>query len=125
MAPDRPGRAADEPDEVDWEPPVSVTEALDEVLRTLRAPSTRQLSGVFQRWADAVGPTVAAHTTPVSLERGRLVVEVDEPGWATQLRYLEQDLLRRIAAVAGPGTVTAIDLRVARGPRGRRRGERA
>ena len=120
----RPGRAADEPDDVDWEPPVSVTEALDDVLRTMRAPSTRQLGGVFQRWADAVGPTVAAHTTPVSLERGRLVVEVDEPGWATQLRYLEQDLLRRIATVAGAGTVTAIELRVARGPRGRRRGER-
>jgi predicted nucleic acid-binding Zn ribbon protein len=68
---------------------------------------------VFARWEDAVGPQVAAHARPVKLAEGRLLVEVDEPGWATQLRFLEVDLLARIAACAGPG-VDAIDLRVKR-----------
>ena len=49
---------------------------------------------------------------PCSLDDGRLVVEVDEPGWATQLRYLEADLLERLAAVAGAGAVRSIEVRV-------------
>jgi len=44
--------------------------------------------------------------------RCRLVVDVDQPGWATQLRYLETDLLARLAAVAGPGAVRSIEVRV-------------
>jgi predicted nucleic acid-binding Zn ribbon protein len=113
-------------DEPVGEPPTELREALDEVLRSLRAPTTRQLGGVFQRWAEAVGPTIAAHATPVSLEQGRLVVEVDEPGWATQLRYLERDVLERLARVAGAGVVRTIELRVRRSstaPGRRRRGE--
>jgi hypothetical protein len=50
----------------------------------------------------------------VLLDDGRLVVEVDEPGWATQLRYLESELLARLAAVAGAGAVRSIDVRVRR-----------
>ena len=92
--------------------------ALDEVLQSLQpsgAPtaSARTVGGVFARWEDAVGPQIAANARPVRLAEGTLVVEVDEPGWATQLRYLETELLGRIASVAGPG-VTKIDLRVRR-----------
>jgi predicted nucleic acid-binding Zn ribbon protein len=95
--------------------------ALDEVLAALAPPtarrrtdsSARTIGGVFARWEDAVGPTVAAHARPVKLAEGRLLVDVDEPGWASQLRYLEADLLARIREVAGPG-VDAIDWRVRR-----------
>jgi predicted nucleic acid-binding Zn ribbon protein len=114
--PGRRGAAGDGDDDLDGLTPL--TAALDDVLRSMRAPSTRQIGGVFQRWSEAVGETVATHATPVSLEQGRLVVEVDEPGWATQLRYLEPELLRKLAAVAGEGTVTSIELRVARGAKG-------
>jgi len=40
-------------------------------------------------------------------------VEVDEPGWATQLRYLEREILERLAAVGGSG-VERIEVRVRR-----------
>jgi hypothetical protein len=46
------------------------------------------------------------------LEDGRLVVAVDQPGWATQMRYLHDDVLGRINAVLGEGTVRQIDVRV-------------
>lgn len=98
--------------------PQPITAALDEVLAALQpagAPATpaKTVGGVFARWEDAVGQGIADHARPVRLSDGVLVVEVDEPGWATQLRYLETDLLARIAAVAGPG-VTSIELRVRR-----------
>ena len=59
-------------------------------------------AAVFARWEELVGtarrgprPARCCSTT------ARLVVAVDEPGWATQLRFLEADLLERLAAVAG------------------------
>ena len=92
--------------------------ALDEVLQALQPPGApvtpaKTVGGVFSRWEDAVGEQIAANAHPVRLTDGTLVVEVDEPGWATQLRYLEAELLERIASVAGPG-VTAIELKVRR-----------
>jgi predicted nucleic acid-binding Zn ribbon protein len=70
------------------------------------------LAGVFDRWAEAVGPAIAAHTNPVSLADGCLVVEVDHPTWATQLRFLEADVLARLRDVAGVDDVQRIELRV-------------
>jgi predicted nucleic acid-binding Zn ribbon protein len=69
---------------------------------------------VFGGWADAVGPQVAAHARPVSLAEGTLVVAVDEPAWATQIRFLTGDILRRLAELAGSEAVVAIEIRVRR-----------
>lgn len=98
--------------------PVPLAAALDDVLASLQPPGTaptpaRVVGGVFARWEDAVGPQVAAHARPIRLSEGTLVVEVDEPGWATQLRYLERDVLTRLAEVGGAG-VERIEVRVKR-----------
>jgi hypothetical protein len=39
-------------------------------------------------------------------------VAVDDPSWATQLRWLEADLVARISAELGPGVVTGLQLLV-------------
>ena len=59
------------------------------------------MGGVFGRWEEAVGVAVAAHVQPVRLDGTRLVVEVDDPAWATQLRFLEATMKSRLAEVAG------------------------
>jgi predicted nucleic acid-binding Zn ribbon protein len=87
-------------------------ESLDAVVRALHGPSARTVEGVFARWEEAVGAEVAAHAQPVALRDGCLVVSVDHPTWATQLRFLEADLLDRLGAVTRPGEITAIELRV-------------
>src|SRR5215470_3827679 len=92
----------------------AVTDSLEVVVRGLRGVGAKATAGVFGRWEDVVGAHVAAHVRPVVLDDGRLVVDVDEPGWATQLRYLEAELLERLAAVAGPGAVRTIEVRVRR-----------
>jgi predicted nucleic acid-binding Zn ribbon protein len=91
-----------------------LSDSLDTVVRGLHGPGAKATAGVFGRWDEVVGVHVAAHARPVLLDAGRLVVEVDEPGWATQLRYLEADLIERLAAIAGAGAVRTIDLRVRR-----------
>jgi predicted nucleic acid-binding Zn ribbon protein len=92
--------------------PVSLEESLDVVVRSLRGTGAKATAGVFGQWEEAVGPAVAAHARPALLDDGRLVIEVDQPGWATQLRYLEAELLQRFAAIAGPGAVRSIEVRV-------------
>jgi predicted nucleic acid-binding Zn ribbon protein len=94
--------------------PVPLSESLDAVVRSLRGPSAKAVAGVFAGWDEAVGPQVAAHARPVSLDDGRLVVEVDEPGWATQLRFLETTLRERLAGVSGGYEVRSIEVRVRR-----------
>jgi Dna[CI] antecedent, DciA len=109
--------------------PMAITDSLTSVVRGLRpdpaggssaakGPSARQLGGVFGRWEEAVGTAVAAHVRPLRLDGEVLVVEVDDPGWATQLRLLETTMRDRLAEVVGL-TVARIDVRVA-GARRRR-----
>ena len=105
--------------------PIRLGDSLHDVVRELRpeqpgktapmAPAAA-IGGVFGRWEAAVGPAVAAHVQPVKLDGTTLVVQVDDPAWATQLRFLEADLRTRLADVAG-ATVERIEVRVA----GRRR----
>ena len=94
--------------------PKRLRESLDRYAKRLGAPRASALGAVFSRWEEVVGASVAAHARPVSLVDGALVVAVDEPGWATQLRFLTADILRRLEEVAGPGVATRLEVRVER-----------
>ncbi len=106
--------------------PVPISESLNAVIRSLRndSPSSAspsdaagkmasQMGGVFGRWTEAVGDAVAAHVTPLKLDGSTLIVEVDDPAWATQLRFLETALKQRLLEVAG-AKIDTIEARVRR-----------
>jgi predicted nucleic acid-binding Zn ribbon protein len=63
---------------------------------------------VTGRWAEVVGPAVAAHTSVEGFEDGVLRVRCDSTAWATQLRMLVPELLARLAAEAGSGLVREV-----------------
>jgi predicted nucleic acid-binding Zn ribbon protein len=105
--------------------PVRFGDSLQHVVKSLRVdeparPGTPAgatasvLGGVFGRWEEAVGTAVAAHVQPVRLTGTTLLVEVDDPAWATQLKFLENTLRARLAEVAG-ATVEVVEVRVSRG----------
>ena len=90
-------------------------DGVDAVVRSLRGgASVAAAAGVFAGWDEVVGPTVAAHARPVTLDGDRLVVEVDDPAWATQLRYLESGVLERLREAAGGAAIRRVDVRVKR-----------
>jgi predicted nucleic acid-binding Zn ribbon protein len=93
--------------------PVSISNSLDGVVRSLRGPSRSAVGGLFGRWDEAVGTQVAAHVKPVKLDEGVLVVEVDDPAWATQVKFLAPTITQRLAEVAGV-RVERIEVRVDR-----------
>jgi predicted nucleic acid-binding Zn ribbon protein len=71
---------------------------------------------VFGGWPDIVGPQLAAHTRPETFEEGELTVSADSPAWATQVRLLAPQILRRLAEELGHGTVRHIKVRGPAGP---------
>lgn len=101
--------AAPGPDERDPRP---VRESLRAVAARLGLPDPGVLGQVFTHWEELVGPDVAAHAAPRSLRDGRLTVAVDHPAWATSLRLLTGDLLRRAEMVLGPGTLKEVSVAV-------------
>ncbi|MGE0877419.1 MAG: DciA family protein [Acidimicrobiia bacterium] len=102
-------RSSDDDDDL-----VPFSRALDSVMRSLSGVSARAARSVFEEWDDAVGEAIARHARPVSLDDGVLVVAVDEPGWATQLRFLQTTIVERLSAVSGSGVVRSIEVRVRR-----------
>jgi predicted nucleic acid-binding Zn ribbon protein len=56
---------------------------------------------VFTRWEEIVGPSLARHTRPLRLESAVLVVAVDQPPWATQVRALAPGILDRLRERTG------------------------
>ncbi|WP_431710726.1 DUF721 domain-containing protein [Glutamicibacter uratoxydans] len=66
------------------------------------------VGSVLGRWSQIVGEEIAAHCKPESFEDTVVVVRCDSTSWATQLRLLSHELLKRFDAELGPGIVTVI-----------------
>lgn len=96
------------------EVPRSLGESLDRIASHLGAPAPNVLTTVFARWQELVGDSVADHAWPVSLSNGVLVIGVDQPGWATQLRYLAPELVRKLGSALAEGAVERVEVKVQR-----------
>lgn len=75
-----------------------------------------RVHGVFSRWGAIVGREVAEHVTPESYADGRLVVRTDSTAWATQMKLLAAEVVRRLNEVLGDETVRVIDVVGPQGP---------
>jgi predicted nucleic acid-binding Zn ribbon protein len=98
--------------QVGSDPPVPLERPLARVLRHLGVPSVDTLGSLEETWAEVVGPAMAEHAHPVTLQHGRLVVRVDDPAWASQLRWMEQQVLGRLRAHRGDASVEGLDIRI-------------
>jgi hypothetical protein len=92
--------------------PVSLSDTLAAVGAELGIPAGNVHGVLDDRWVDVVGDDVAAHARLVSVRDGVLTVAVDDPIWATQLRYLETAVVERATALVGQGAVTSVRVRV-------------
>lgn len=104
-APPRPGRRERRED------PQPLTAALDGLISDQGWALAAATGSVFGRWAEIVGADLAAHTTPDSLTDGELTVTADSTAWATQLRLLAGQLVRRLNVELGDGAVRRVKVR--------------
>ena len=94
--------------------PRPLAAGLDHVLAGLGAPSVDATTSVLEAWPDAVGADLAGHCAARSIERGCLVVVVDDPAFAERLAWSERQVVGRLAALVGAGVVDRLDVRVRR-----------
>jgi predicted nucleic acid-binding Zn ribbon protein len=85
-----------------------VGDALGVIAGRLGLGNPTATGAALTAWPEVVGPAIAAHTTAKGVRDQTLTVEVDGPEWTTQLRFLEADVVARLAAVVGPGVVARI-----------------
>ncbi|MGH2719508.1 MAG: DciA family protein [Actinomycetota bacterium] len=85
-------------------------------LRVMLVEGARQLglehpvetAKVFGSWRELVGDQVAARCDPVGLSRGVLRVRAATATWASELRYLAPELIRRVNAGVGLAVVREV-----------------
>ncbi|HWV57006.1 MAG TPA: DUF721 domain-containing protein [Longimicrobiales bacterium] len=53
-------------------------------------------AGAVPAWPDAVGPAIAAVTTPLRVDQGVLIVAVRSSPWLMELKLMEREILARI-----------------------------
>lgn len=84
--------------------PVSVGQAMGDLIRELGIGKTLTEYGVITRWSEVVGERIAAVTQPERIEKGILFVAVSSAAWRAELTLRRQEIIDRINAAAG-GTV--------------------
>jgi predicted nucleic acid-binding Zn ribbon protein len=92
--------------------PVSIADALARVQAELGLPQTDVLRTLSEEWSSVVGADLAAHARLVAVRDETVSIAVDSPLWATQLRYLEADIVERANVLVGATVVQAIQVRV-------------
>ena len=85
--------------------PRKIGDGLDRIV-----PGGKVFRTLLERWPELVGDNLASHIRPSAIEAKTLVIAVEDPAWASQLKWLETDLLERLAEALGEGVVD--DLRV-------------
>lgn len=99
-----------------WEPlpgkgkPELLAHSLEDVLSRLSGPTAASTVGVFSNWTEIVGDRVGSHSTPLRLNGDTLVVGVADPAWASELSWMESELLARIHDKTGSVDLTKMQI---------------
>jgi predicted nucleic acid-binding Zn ribbon protein len=83
----------------------SIKTTLENVLKDYNIKGDIEAHKIFYLWDDIVGEKTARHTKPARIGNNILFVEVDDPIWLTQLRYMKIDILEKIEKKVNKGVL--------------------
>ncbi len=72
--------------------PATLQAGLAEALGATHLEALAGTARLKRAWPDMVGPMLAAHTHPVAIEGDTLLIAVDHPAMAQQIRFLNQEI---------------------------------
>ena len=90
--------------------PRPLRRSLEALLDDLGSAPVQATTSLVDRWPELVGPERAAHTQPVGVRRGVLVVEADDPAYGQALQWSERTVLAQLAEILGEGVVTRLEV---------------
>ena len=88
--------------------------AIPAVLKNLEPNADADKAIVFAAWRRCAGSALAARTTPLKFGGNRLVVAVEDETWRRHLEILSPQMLVKLNAALGQGTVKFIEFRTGR-----------
>ena len=86
--------------------------SLDALLDDLDSAPVQATNSLLARWPEVVGRDLAAHTEPIGVRHGVLVVQADDPAYGEHLSWQERQLVQRLATVLGEGIVTGLQVKI-------------
>lgn len=91
--------------------PLSLGDSVDGLLAERGWGKDLAIHEVLARWPEIVGAEVASHVRPEGFDAGVLMVSASSTAWATQVRLLATEFLKRLADEVGDGVITRIEVR--------------
>jgi predicted nucleic acid-binding Zn ribbon protein len=73
-----------------------IKKAIENILKEYNIKEDVDVYKIFHLWGSIVGDKTAGHTKPARVGNNTLFVEVDDPLWLTQLRYMRDDIMDKI-----------------------------
>ena len=98
-------------------PAVPLSRSLEQVTKQLGVSSPASIAAVLSKWEKVAGDNVLEHSTVLAYTDRKLVLELRDPNWATQIRWLKNKLLGRLNEGESEPLVTDIVIRMKDGPR--------
>ncbi|MFD7015111.1 DUF721 domain-containing protein [Streptomyces sp. NPDC059928] len=102
----------------DGRDPLPLGAAINRLISERGWEAPAAVGGVMGRWPQIVGDDLANHCVPQSYDEAEavLTVQCDSTAWATQLRLLAPQLVARLNADLGHGTVRLLKVLGPSGP---------
>ena len=76
--------------------PGKLSEVLDELITTRDWKKGIAEGTLFSNWRKIGGDEVANHCEPITLLEGRLTIRAETTAWATQLRLIQDEILKTL-----------------------------
>ncbi len=92
--------------------PQQLGDSLARLIGGLTSSSAKMID-VLDQWEEVVGETLAAPSRPVRISEAVLVVEVDDPRWATQMKFSRSAICDAVSTICNV-VVDRVDVKVAR-----------
>ena len=91
--------------------PVHLRSVLEQLLKDFGTPDIKVVTSIIDQWEEIVGSDLASKISAVAISGSELIVRVDDPVWASQISWLESQLLDKITRLIGEEKITSIRVR--------------
>ena len=91
--------------------PVHLRSVLEQLLKDFGTPDITTVTSIIDQWEEIVGSDLATKISAVAISGSELIVRVDDPAWASQISWLENQLLDKITRLIGEEKITSIRVR--------------
>ena len=91
--------------------PVHLRSVLEQLLKDFGTPDITVVTSIIDQWEEIVGSDLASKISAVAISGSELIVRVEDPAWASQISWLENQLLDKITRLIGEEKITSIRVR--------------